>query len=352
MNNILLDCERTKYPNTGLFQFCLQLGNELIKQYDSRLESLFFYLPESQRQLFGQNQQVVPQHHLHKFFQPGTQKFDVWHSTFQNSNYKPWNSNTRIVLTVNDLNFLIESKNDSARIKKHLQHVQKNVNRADHIVCISEYTKQVVLEHLSVNDKPLEVIYDGYDTNEFPNFDQPAYRPGRKFIFSIGTVLPKKNFHVLPALLKNNDYELVIAGNINKAYGEKIIEAAKLHGVTDRLTLTGPISEEDRYWYYTQCMAFAFPSLAEGFGLPVVEAMHYGKPVFISRLTSLPEIGGDLAYYFNDFDATAMQQVFEKGMQHYHTANPAAAIQQRAQQFNWVNTAKSYLAIYRNLHNK
>ncbi len=203
-----------------------------------------------------------------------------------------------------------------------------------------------------MGNKPLEVIYDGYDTKEFPDFDQPVYRPGKKFIFSIGTVLPKKNFHVLPALLKNNDYELVIAGNIDKTYGEKITEAAKLHGVSDRLTLTGPVSEEDRYWYYTHCMAFAFPSLAEGFGLPVVEAMHYGKPVFISTLTSLPEIGGDMAYYFNDFDAAHMQAVFEKGMQHYNSTHPAAAIQQRAQQFNWVNTARSYLAIYRSLYNK
>jgi len=350
MNNVLLDCERTKYPNTGLFQFCLQLGNELIKQHDPQRESLFFYLPPEQRQLFGSNQQVVPQHHLHKFFQFGTGKFQVWHNTFQNSNYKPYNHKTRVVLTVNDLNFLVESKYDEARIKKYLQHVQKNVDRADHIVCISEYTKKIVLEHLSIN-KPIEVIYDGYDTNEFPDFDKPVYKPTKKFIFSIGTVVPKKNFHVLPALLKNNDYELVVAGNIDKAYSEKIIETAKLHGVADRVILTGPVSEENKYWYFTNCLAFAFPSLAEGFGLPVVEAMHYGKPVFISRLTSLPEIGGDLAYYFEDnFEAAGMQQVFEKGMQHYHDTGAATIIQQRAQQFNWVNTAKSYLKVYRTLY--
>lgn len=352
MNNILLDCERTKYPNTGLFQFCLQLGNELIKQHDPLQESLFFYLPEKQLQLFGNNQQVVPQHPLHKFFQFGTGKFNIWHSTFQNSNYMPYSRKTRVVLTINDLNFLIESKYDKARIKKYLQHVQNNVNRADHIVCISAYTKQIVLENLSVGNTPIEVIYDGYDTNEFPDFDQPVYRPKRPFIFSIGTVLPKKNFHVLPALLKNNDYELVIAGIVDKTYGEKIMNTAKQHGVADRVIVTGPVSEKDRYWYYTRCTAFAFPSLAEGFGLPVVEAMHYGKPVFISRLTSLPEIGGDVAYYFDDFDAASMQQVFEKGMQECFDAPPAARIQEQARRFNWVNTAKLHLDIYRSLYNK
>ena len=349
MNNILLDCERTKYPNTGLFQFCRELGNELIKQHDPLREKLFFYLPEQQKNLFGSQQQVVQQHHLHKFFMPGTAKFNIWHCTFQNSNYLPANRNTRVVLTINDLNFLIEQKNDSAQIRKHLAHIQKNINKADHLVCISEFTKKKVLEHLSINNKPIEVIYDGCDIHEFPGFNEPVYRPSQKFIFSIGTVLPKKNFHVLPCLLRNNNYELVIAGVINKEYGQKILEAAQLQGVAGRVTLTGPVSERDRYWYYKNCFAFAFPSLAEGFGLPLVEAMNFGKPSFISTHTSLPELGGDAAYYFEDFDPAHMQQVFEKGLQHYQQTNPAEYIRKRALQFNWHNTGNAYLSIYRTL---
>ena len=350
MNNILIDCERTKYPNTGLFQFCRELGNELIQQHDPLLEKLFFYLPKEQKQLFGDQQQVVVQHHLHKFYQPGTSKFQVWHCTFQNSNYLPKSSRTRVVLTVNDLNFLVEQKNEPARIKKNLVHIQKNINRADHIVCISEYTKQHVLEHLSVKNKPIEVVYDGCDINEFPQFDQPLYRPPGKFIFSIGTVLPKKNFHVLPCLLVNNNYELVIAGVINKEYEQKIMEAAQQHGVADRVKLTGPVTEQDRYWYYKNCLAFAFPSLAEGFGLPLVEAMNFGKPAFISTHTSLPELGGDAAYYFDNFDPAHMQQVFEKGLLHYQQTNPTEHIRKRALQFNWHSTGNAYLRIYRSLY--
>jgi glycosyltransferase involved in cell wall biosynthesis len=177
-----------------------------------------------------------------------------------------------------------------------------------------------------------------------------VYRPSRKFIFSIGTVLPKKNFHVLPCLLRNNNYELVIAGNIDKEYGQKIRDEAQLHGVAGRVKLTGPVSEQERYWYYKNCFAFAFPSLAEGFGLPLVEAMNFGKPCFISTHTSLPEIGGDAAYYFKDFDTTHMQEVFEKGLEHYQETNPAGAIRKRALQFNWHNTGSSYLSIYRTLY--
>lgn len=351
MNHVLIDYERTKYPNTGLYHFCLQLGKELIRQANQDKETLSFYVPKSQ-QLFGENQQYVFQHPLHKFYQPGTSQFDVWHSIYQNSDYRPYNKKTRIVLTVHDLNFLIERKDQQHKIKKYLKKVQDNINRAQSIVCISAYAKDIMQEHLSISNKPVHIIYNGCNINEFPGFDAPPYRPAKPFIFSLGTVLPKKNFHVLPALLKNNNFELIIAGEINKEYKLKIEAEAKLHAVANRVILTGPISEKDKYWYYKNCKAFAFPSLAEGFGLPVIEAMYFGKPVFLSRLTSLPEVGGTLAYYFDGFDAHQMQLVFEKGMEHYRQTNPAEAIQQHAVSFNWKNAAAQYLDVYRELYNK
>ena len=352
MNNVLIDCERTKYPNTGLYHYCLNLGNELIKQEDKSQEELFLYLGKKQYGLFGKDVDYVTQHKWHKFFQPFTQKFQIWHSTYQGSSYRPFNTNTKVVLTIHDLNFLIERKSEPGKIKKYMRQVQKNIDRADHIVSISEFTRQMILNNLSVNGKPVEVIHNGCNINEFPGFDQPVYKPSKPFIFSIGTVLPKKNFHVLPCLLKNNDYELVIAGIIKKDYEQKIFEEAKLHGVESRIKLTGPISEEDKYWYYKNCLAFAFPSLAEGFGFPLVEAMYYGKPAFTSRLTSLPEIGADMAYYFDSFEPAAMQHSFEQGMQHYNETNPSAAIHKRAMQFSWTNAACSYLSVYRNLYGK
>lgn len=352
MNHVLIDCERTKYPNTGLFHFCLHLGNELVKQCDPLQEALSFYVPRKQLQLFGNHAHYIVQNPLHKFFHPGTGKFRVWHSAYQNSNYQPFNQHTRVVLTVHDLNFLLERKSEPHKIKKYLRKVQENINRADHIVCISDFTRQTILQHLHLNDKPVEVVYNGCNINQFPGFDQPVYRPSKPFLFTIGTVLPKKNFHVLPCLLKNNDYELVIAGVINQTYEAKIIEQAKLHGVEKRVKIIGPVYEEDKYWYYLNCLAFAFPSCAEGFGMPVVEAMYFGKPIFISTLTSLPEIGGEAAYYFSNFDPAHMQLVFNKGMQHYAETNAQEKIKQRALQYNWANAGKAYLSIYRSLYGK
>ncbi len=96
-------------------------------------------------------------------------------------------------------------------------------------------------------------------------------------------------------------------------------------------------------------MAVGFPSLAEGFGLPLLEGMYFGKPVFIATNTSLPELGGGLAYHFDNFDPEYMQSVFEKGMQHYEQTKPVKALHERALQFTWDKNAAGYLAIYRKL---
>ncbi len=352
MNRVLIDCERTKYPNTGLYHFCLSLGNALIQQQDSNQEQFYFYVHPSRAHLFGKDQHYVLQHPLHKIFQPGTGKYNVWHSTFQNSYYRPYSKNTREVLTIHDLNFLVERKGANDKIKKYLRAIQKNIDRADHIVCISQYTRQTVLEQFSLHGKTPQVVYNGCNIHEFAGYNTPLFAPAKPFIFSLGTVLKKKNFHVLPCLLKDNDYQLIIAGVINSSYKETITAEATLHGVEDRVKFTGPVTEEDKYWYYKNCLAFAFPSLAEGFGFPAVEAMYYGKPVFLSRLTSLPEIGGDAAYYFDDFDPLAMQLAFKKGMQHYLENNPAEKIKARAMQFSWPVAAKQYLDIYRSLYHQ
>ena len=94
-----------------------------------------------------------------------------------------------------------------------------------------------------------------------------------------------------------------------------------------------------------------FPSIAEGFGIPPLEAMHFGKPVFLSRFTSLPEIGGDAAYYFDDFDPEHMRSVLQSGLEDYVRNNRFAAIQAQAAKFDWNKTAHEYLSVYRSLVN-
>ncbi|HEY8522085.1 MAG TPA: glycosyltransferase family 1 protein [Gammaproteobacteria bacterium] len=349
MHHVLIDCERMKQPNTGLYYFCRNLGLALLEQADASTEALHFYVPRACRGLFGDQVGYVVQRPRHKFFCFRTGRFNVWHSTYQLTRYKPYNSGTRVVLTIHDLNFLVERRDRPDKIAKYLARLQRNIDRASHVVCISEFTRDQVLEHLDLRGKPLDVIYNGCNIVEFPGFDAPRYRPQRPFLFTVGYVTRKKNFHVLPALLVDSDLELVIGGVVHEPYGREILDAARRHGVADRVRLIGPISEQEKYWYFVNCRAFAFPSVAEGFGLPVVEAMYHGKPVFLSRLTSLPEIGGDEAWYFDDFEPERMRQVLAAGLAEYDREQPVERIRARALRYSWPQAAAAYLRIYRSL---
>ncbi|MEX6688918.1 glycosyltransferase family 1 protein [Danxiaibacter flavus] len=345
-HNILFDCEKMRHPNTGVFYFCLNLGQALQKAYNSAREQLHFYTPQNQATAFGNEASYVHHKSWHKFFNPAAGKMDVWHCTYQLSKYLPHNKKTKKIITVHDLNFLVDNpENQQEQIKK----IQSLIDRVDEIVCISEHTKRDVLNYLGTSNKPVSVIHNGGGVKEFAGFDAPVYKPSKPFIFSIGMFFAKKNFHVLPCLLKNNDYELIIAGERRPDYEAKILEQAKLYNVSDRIKLIGKISDQDKYWYYKNCLAFAFPSIAEGFGLPVVEAMHFGKPVFLSTHTSLPEIGGKEAFYFNSFDCDAMNTVFEQGLSQFND-ELSEKVKARSREFTWEKAAEQYLEIYRSFY--
>jgi glycosyltransferase involved in cell wall biosynthesis len=336
-----------RYPYTGLFEYCVQLGKALQANISAE-DKITCYVPEQYTGYFEQ-QDILIQKRIHKLFPPRTNRQDIWHTTYQISRYMKHNRTIKSVLTIHDLNFLYEKT--AIKTAKYLRKLQKNIDKADYITTISEYAKNDILNHLKTGNKPVSVIYNGCNVLEFPAYDAPVYRPVAPFLFSIGTVVPKKNFHVLPCLLKNNDYELIIAGKEEAGYVQKIVEEAKKHNVADRVKLTGAIKNEDKYWYLKNCSAFLFPSLAEGFGIPPIEAMHFGKPVFLSTKTSLPEIGGQYAYYFDDFDPGGMCRGFEAGMNHYAQTNPEARIIQHAAQFNWEKSARAYWNVYKSVSN-
>jgi len=346
MSNILVDLHRTGGNlYNGLYHFCYQLGKHLALETPGDMH-LHFYVPRNQREVFGHNVKYVTQYSLHKYFHQLTGRFDIWHVTTTLSWYRPYGNKTVNIYTIHDLNFLHEDEYTEPQRKRYLSLIQQRINRADYLTFISEFARKQAVEYLELGDKPYSIIYNGCNVPE-QIIDQPRYVPQKRFLFSIGQFHSRKNFHVLPALLVDNEYELVIAGLNDFPYTAKVIEQAKNLGVADRLKLIGAISDEEKFWYYKNCLAFAFPSIGEGFGLPVLEAMYFGKPVFLSRCTSLPEVGGDLAYYFGDFDADHMKQVFEDGMHHYECKNPKQKIIERAKSFNWKNAADEYINVYR-----
>ncbi|PSL22713.1 glycosyltransferase involved in cell wall biosynthesis [Dyadobacter jiangsuensis] len=352
LKRILIDCERMRHPHTGLYHYCLQLGNSILKKAGGDKEKIAFYLPTSAEHAFGENANYVSQHFIHKLFFPDTKSVDIWHCTYQGSRYYPFGKKVSVVLTVHDLNFLYDGNRSEKRISKYLSRLQLKIDRADHVVAISYYVLEDLKKYLELGDKPTSVIYNGCNIEDTGIINAPEKPVEQPFLFTIGTIVGKKNFHVLPALLVGNDLKLVIAGiESSQEYKKTIIREAQKLNVLDRLIFTGPVSENDKKWYLSNCTAFVFPSIAEGFGLPVIEAMYYGKPVVLSRCTSLPEIGGDCAYYFDNFEPEHMRNVLNASLEDYNKTKPRERIRERARFFSWDRAASEYLDLYRSLAN-
>jgi glycosyltransferase involved in cell wall biosynthesis len=246
------------------------------------------------------------------------------------------------------VNFLHETGRSIKKQQRDLEKLQKKIDRADYVVAISLFVANDIKKHFSIAADKLKVIYNGCNINEQQQLQQPSMPIATPFLFTIGTIVEKKNFHVLPALLVGNNLMLVIAGvAIKNDYLQQIKEEAEKLGVAERLVFTGAISDGEKYWYYQHCRAFVFPSLMEGFGLPVVEAMAFGKPIFLSNLTSLPEIGGDVVNYFNSFDGPSMQEVLNIGLKNYDADESLQQkIKERSKLFSWQASAKAYIETY------
>jgi len=243
---------------------------------------------------------------------------------------------------------------DSYLHEKVHQRFQEKLNRSSAITYISEYAKSSTHQFFKVPAVPEYVIYNGNpmtDTSVSKGFT-PGFTPPRNYLFSIGQITGRKNFISLVRMLVHTpEFDLVVAGkNATEAADEIKAEAKKL-GIQNRVHLIGNISGEEKRYFFTHCEAFVFPSLREGFGLPVIEAMLFGKPVFTSNNTSLPEVGGEEANYWDHFEPKYMADVLTSGLEHFknNESEIVPKLKARAKQFSWETAAKQYTAVYKSL---
>lgn len=353
-DRVIFDAERMKYPHTGLYHFCKQLGLALLKNkgLHSTID-LQFYLSDISSKTFGDKVHYIKQKSIDKFLHLFLPNSQLWHSTYQLSSYLPSNSKIKVLATIHDLNFLKEGKS-LVKERKYLKKLQNNLDRAECVVAISEYVKRDLLAHCNLNGKEIYTIYNG---SNIPlgflsdEISRVIVNDGKPFIFTIGTVNRKKNFHVLPFLLVGNNLELVISGVINEqGYDRHIMEIALGLGVAGRVHITGAISEDEKYNYLSSCAIFAFPSIAEGFGLPVIEAMSLGKKVLLSTYTCLPEIGGPEAFFLESTDPSYLIEFGKHNlMDIVNGVNRSVEIKSWAAQFSWDKAANEYWNLYEKL---
>jgi len=350
MPRLFLDTERMVNITSGIGQVCLHLGRELVRQQPPGWELTFLVSPEQvglfENSGYAGAVEYVVATRWRRVWHPW--KFDVWHCLYQNSRYLPMRD-TSLVYTIHDLNYLYLPDYSAQRKARQKARYQRIINQAAAVTTISDYVAQDIRQQLTIMpDKPLDVIYWGIEPSTNAPTSPPTVNLRGPFLFFVGMLQPYKNIHtMLPLLKAYPEYQLVLAGPDKPAYSEAIRRQAEAMGVGNQLLLIGIIDEPTKRWLYAHCDAFLFPSLQEGFGLPVLEAMAFGKPVFCSTLTSLPEVGGPEAFYFPSFGAETVVETFRQGMTAYRN-DPAMPdrLRNRSQQFSWEAAATRYWALY------
>lgn len=308
-----------------------------------------FIVPEAYVGRYGSHVDYLRKEHLREDAMGYGRPIDLWHATTQTFDYRRRDGHAVQLLTVHDLNFLYEKR--GVHRWKSLWRLRRRVGLSDAIAVISNFVKADLSAHVGLAGKPVEVIYNGVDRIDTEHGRRPAFvgDDGERFFFTIGQVLEKKGFGLLVPMMRHfPDHKLYICGDTECRYADT------LQGIIDRqgagrCVLAGRVSEAEKAWLYGHCEAFLFASQSEGFGLPVVEAMQAGCPVFLSRSTCLPEIGGRFAYYWDDcHDAERMAETVRRGLADFD-AGRMADERAYALSFSYERYTDNFISLYKKL---
>jgi glycosyltransferase involved in cell wall biosynthesis len=245
-----------------------------------------------------------------------TGKVDVFYSP--DFLLPPTRARSRIV-TVHDLSYVRMPECFPAPLLNYLNRsVPLSVARADLVLADAASTQRDLAELYAVPLDKIKVLYSGVDARFSPNVSMEsaarvrAMTRGQPYLLSVSTIQPRKNYTRLVEAFgrivngqQAADLILVIAGGRGWMFDE-VFQAVERLGLHDRVLLPDFVADDDLPALYSGARIFVYPSLYEGFGLPVAEAMACGTPVVSSNASSLPEVAGDAALYFDPRDVDAM----------------------------------------------
>lgn len=280
---------------------------------------------------------------------------------FSPTHYAPRFSPVPSVISIMDLSFLhfaeLFNKSDLYQLKNWTKY---SVKKATKIITISNSSRNDILKTYQVPEEKVLTIYPGikqavtlephvYAMNEL----KAKYAISDNYILFVGTLQPRKNISRLIeafAKIKEEDLdlkhvELVIIGKKGWLY-EEILEAPKKFGIEDKVKFLEGVNDNELTTFYKHALCYVLPSLYEGFGLPVVEAMKHGCPVITSNSSSLPEAGGDAALYIDpenieDIATKITKVVNDKDLRHELSEKG----KKQAAKFSWEKTAKETLKV-------
>ncbi len=240
---------------------------------------------------------------------------------------------------------------------------KKRALRADRIIAVSKSVLEDIVQFIGAPEEKIKVIYNGVDPFYFPDDNQEVFLKIRqkfgikkeRYLLFTGTIEPRKNVKtVLKAFSRNKkirkDFNLVLAGG--KGWKNSDIQQFIIdEGLLEEVVITGYISREELRVLYSCASCFVFPSIYEGFGIPLLEAMACGVPVICSNSSSLPEVVGDAAITIDPHDidgfSTGMEKIVEdEGLR----KNMILRGFERVKHFSWEETAKKTLQVYEEVY--
>jgi glycosyltransferase involved in cell wall biosynthesis len=217
--------------------------------------------------------------------------------------------------------------------------------RSQLVITVSEFSKSVMTDLVGIKANKIHVIPNGVNTEFFKPLEKDEHlldRYGlvRPYLLAVGSLDPRKNikntllaWRSLPARLRK-EYNLVFVGGSFGSFQKEALE------IPDGVIFTGYVSDQDLPYLYSSAKGFVYPSLFEGFGLPVLEAMACGTPVLTSNSTALPEVAGPYARLIDPSDVGAIAEGMVSMLEDEVTAEKIMELIKHAREYSWRLSAK------------
>ncbi len=275
----------------------------------------------------------------------------IWHSTYYTL-LEPWDG--PVVVTVADMiyerfaSLFTGPMNDQIRRRK-----QQSLNRADRVICISDVTQTEVMQFYAIDPAKITVIPLAYNREVFHMHPDPdAVHPfgGHPFLLYVGGRTHYKNFAGLVRAYavwqKQQDIALVVVGSPWLKEEKQLLADLK---IDDSVHLLTAVDDHHLATLYNQAAAFVYPSLYEGFGIPLLEAMACGCPVVASRIPSTVAVADEQPVYFDPEDPGDCLAALETALSEGRCSERTKAGLDQVKNYTWDNTALQTLAVYRTL---
>lgn len=279
---------------------------------------------------------------------------------FSPAHYTPRFCPVPIVTTIHDLSYFYYPEEFLRKDLYKLKNWTKRaIEQSRKIIAVSKNTKKDILKFYQIPEEKVEVIYNGFEkTIDERNVDKSSVlktydlRP-KSYILYVGTLQPRKNLKILIDAFQKiseteKDWKLVLVGKKGWLYEDiySLVTALKLD---EKVIFTDYIPDEEVAALYTQAFCFILPSLYEGFGIPILEAMSYGCPVITSINSSLPEIGGDACLYLTPDDVHDLVDEIESLKDEKLRTEMIKKGKERVKQFSWEKSAKETIEVIKQI---